>query len=116
MLLKSADDRAPDIAALEALRARPGLDERTARRIEREIWAMRLGATAESDAAYLLDFDFRDSRNWAVIHDLRLEVDGQVAQMDHLAISRMLEIYVCEKQVVHRRGQGQRARRVGDVP
>ncbi len=98
MLLKSADDRAPDIAALEALRARPGVDGRTIRAIEQEIWAIRLGAKAESDAAYLIDFDLRDSKNWAVIHDLRLEVDGQVAQIDHLAISRIFEIYVCESK------------------
>ncbi len=68
------------------------------RAIEQEIWSIRLGAKAESDAAYLIDFDLRDSRHWAVIHDLRLEVDGQVAQIDHLAISRMLEIFVCESK------------------
>ena len=63
-----------------------------------EIWSIRLGVKAESDAAYLIDFDLRDSPHWAVIHDLRLEVDGQVAQIDHLAISRMLEVFVCESK------------------
>ena len=57
MHLKTADDRTPDIQALEALRRRPDVDARTARLIEDEIWSIRLGAKAESDAAYQLDFD-----------------------------------------------------------
>lgn len=98
MLLKSADDRAPDIEALEALRRQPGIDGRTARLIDDEIWSIRLGGRTEFDAAYQLDFDLKDSRNWAIIHDLRLEIDGQVAQIDHLVISRMLEVFVCESK------------------
>ncbi len=35
---------------------------------------------------------------WAVIHDLRLDIEGQVAQIDHLVISRMLEVFVCESK------------------
>ena len=57
MQLKTADDRAPDIEALAALRRRPDVDARTTRLIEDEIWSIRLGAKAESDAAYQLDFD-----------------------------------------------------------
>lgn len=98
VLLKTADERAPDIEALEALRRRPGIDARTARSIDDEIWSIRLGAKTEVDAAYQLEFDFKDSRHWAVIHDLRLEIDGQVAQIDHLVISRMLEVFVCESK------------------
>ena len=30
------------------------------------------------------------------IHDLRLEVDGRVAQINHLIIDRVLTIWVCE--------------------
>ncbi len=69
-----------------------------AEQIEDEIWAIRLGAKAEADAAYQLDFDLRDSKHWAVIHDLRIDLDGRVAQIDHLVISRMLEVFVCESK------------------
>ena len=48
MQLKTADDPAPDIEALEALWRRPDIDARTARLIEDEIWSIRLGAKAES--------------------------------------------------------------------
>ena len=98
MLLKTADDRSGDIQALEALLRTPNLDARQRRAITDEIWAIRLGAKSEADAAYQLDFDLRDSRHWAVIHDLRIEVDGLVAQIDHLVISRMLEVFVCESK------------------
>lgn len=98
MQLKTADDRAPDIEALEALSHRPDVDARVARMIEDEIWSIRLGAQAEFDAAYQLDFDLKESSRWAVIHDLRLDIEGQVAQIDHLVISRMLEVFVCESK------------------
>lgn len=98
MLLKTADDKSGEIQALEALLGRSDLDGRQRRAIQDEIWAMRLGAKAEADAAYQLDFDLRDSRHWAVIHDLRIDLDGRVAQIDHLVISRMLEVFVCESK------------------
>jgi hypothetical protein len=98
MQLKPADDRAPDIGALQALLGRPDVDARTRRQIEHEIWAIRLGSKAETDAAYQIDFDLKDSRHWAVIHDLRIDVGDLVAQIDHLVISRMLEVFVCESK------------------
>ena len=98
MLLKTADDKAPDIQALEALLRRSDVDARTRRDIEDEIWSIRLGAKSEADAAYQLDFDLKESRSWVTIHDLRLDIDGQVAQIDHLVISRLLEVFVCESK------------------
>ena len=98
MLLKSADDKSGDMVALEALVRRSDVDARQRRAIQDEIWSIRLGMKAEADAAYQLDFDLRDSKHWAVIHDLRIELDGRVAQIDHLVISRLLEVFVCESK------------------
>ena len=56
------------------------------------------GAEAERDAAYLIDFDYKDHPGWAVIHDLRIEADGRTAQIDHLLISRCFEFYVLESK------------------
>jgi hypothetical protein len=98
MLLKSADDKSGDIDALEALLRRSDLDARQRRAIQDEIWSIRLGANAEADAAYQLDFDLAHSKHWAVIHDLRIELDGRVAQVDHLVISRLFEVFVCESK------------------
>ena len=43
----------------------------------------------EQEAAYHIDFHLKDSQNWAVIHDLRVEWNGRGAQMDHLHIDRL---------------------------
>jgi hypothetical protein len=96
--LKAVDDKQPDIDALQALLARPDVDERMRRRIEDQIWAVRDGAKAERDAAYEIEFHLGENRHFMTIHDLRIDVEGVVAQIDHLVISPVLEIFVCESK------------------
>ena len=98
MLIKAADDKQPQIAALEALLARPDVDAGTRRRIEQEIRTIWAGASGERDAAYEIEFLFGDNPNRMTIHDLRIELDGRVAQIDHLIITRLLDIWVCESK------------------
>jgi hypothetical protein len=98
MLIKAAADRQPDIDALAALSARPGLDAATRRRIEAELRRVQAGARGEREAAYEIEFHFGSNPNRMTIHDLRLEVDGRVAQIDHLIIDRLLGIWVCESK------------------
>ena len=98
MLLKAADDTSADLDALGALLRRSDIDARQRRAIQDELWAIRIGAKAEADAAYQLGFDLGDTKHWAVIHDLRIELEGRVAQIDHLVISRILEVFVCESK------------------
>lgn len=96
MLIKTADDKQPDIDALDDLLQRPDVDLATRRRIEQETRTIRAGAAGERDAAYEIDFQYGARPNHMVIHDLRLEVEGRVAQIDHLIINRVLEVWVCE--------------------
>ncbi len=98
MLIKAADDKQPQLDALEALRARPDVDAETRLQIDREIKNIRAGARGEREAAYEIDFHYAKESNRVVIHDLRLEVDGRVAQIDHLIIDRVLTIWVCESK------------------
>ncbi len=98
MLIKSADDKQPQIAALEALLARPDADAETRRRIEIEIKMVRAGVTGEREAAYEIEFMLGQSQRWATIHDLRLEVGGRVAQIDHLVINHLLDVWVVESK------------------
>ena len=98
MQIKAADGRERDIAELERLLTVPNVESPTRRRIETEIRQIRAGAKGEHDAAYEIEFYFGASPNFATIHDLRIEVDGKVAQIDHLIINRMAEIYVCESK------------------
>jgi hypothetical protein len=98
MLLKVADDKQPDIDALELLLKRPDVAAATKATIDREIKNVRAGLRGERDAAYEIDFHYARHPNRAVIHDLRLEVEGRVAQIDHLIIDRYLTIWVCESK------------------
>lgn len=98
MLIKSADDRRKDLDALQALLMHPQATGPTRTRIEQEMRNIRAGAKGEAEAAYEIDFHHGPSRNWAVIHDLRIEHQGRVAQIDHLLINRVLEFWVCESK------------------
>lgn len=96
MLLKEADDKGEALRELERLATTPELPEKKRKEIEQELWNLRKGIKGERESAYEIDFLYKESRNWAVIHDLRLEVGDRVAQIDHLLINRLLEVYVCE--------------------
>lgn len=96
MLIKEADSREADIAALADLLAQARNHVRTRQRIEEELRNVRAGITGEREAAHEIDFYYGTSPKYAIIHDLRLEMDGRVAQIDHLLIARFLAIWVCE--------------------
>jgi hypothetical protein len=98
MQIKSADGRNGDVLALEQLLDRSDVPTATRRRIESEIAQIRSGEKAERDASYDIELYFGRSENWATIHDLRFEVDGLVAQIDHLVINRLAQIWVCESK------------------
>lgn len=66
--------------------------------IEKEIRFIRAGDTAEAETAYELDFMRGTSKNQMIIHGLRLEHEGRVAQIDHLMITRLLDVYVLESK------------------
>jgi hypothetical protein len=96
MIIKEADEKKSQIATLEALAARRDASPDVRKRIEQEIRNIRSGIKGEEEAAYEINFHFGASKNYAVIHDLRIEVEGRVAQIDHLLIGRFLDIWVCE--------------------
>jgi hypothetical protein len=94
MLLKQADRKDTLLHDLERRAAAAPADRK--KRIEHELRVVRTGVKGEQEAAYLIDFHFKDRKSWVVIHDLRLEVDGRVAQIDHLLLHRCLDCYVLE--------------------
>lgn len=96
MLIKPADDKSPQLQALEALLHHPAASPAQKQNIEAELHRIRTGMQGEQQSAYEIDFYLKDSKNWAVIHDLRLECNGRVAQIDHLLINRFLCFYVLE--------------------
>lgn len=47
---------------------------------------LKAGVEAEKQMAHYLDRQFRDSKRFLVLHDLRFEHDGENAQIDHLIV------------------------------
>lgn len=70
-------------------------------KIESELRLVHAGVKAEKEATYLIDFSFSKRKNSIVLHDLRLEKHGRVAQIDHLVITRFLEVFVLETKNFH---------------
>lgn len=97
MILKSKDSRQEEIKELHRLL---GFNLSAKQRffVKRELKCLQSGESNELNSAYYLDFRYKDSPNWAVIHDLRIEHRGRVAQIDHLLINRFLDVYVLESK------------------
>jgi hypothetical protein len=98
MQVKAADDRSADMTDLEDLGRRNALLPLKRKEIERELRNLRAGLAGERDAAYEIELYFGRSKNFVTIHDLRFEVGGYVAQIDHLILNRIGEVWICESK------------------
>ena len=98
MILKPREDRNTSIATLERLMAHPAATRHDIVRLREQIDAIIKGDLSENKAAIELDTHWGHSANHVVIHDLRIELDGLVAQIDHLLISRLLDVWVLESK------------------
>lgn len=96
MLIKSADDKSKRLKLLEDLQKSSLLDRSQRDWLSDQLWNHRTGIAGESQAAHYIDNHYRDRNTHAVIHDLRIEVDGEIAQIDHLVISRGMHFYMLE--------------------
>ena len=56
--------------------------------IKSDLVKLENGYRSEKENAYYLDFEFNDSKNVIVLHDLRLKYRGYTAQIDHMLITR----------------------------
>lgn len=96
MIIKNTDNKTDALRTLEQLLQQSGVTPTQQKAIEREMAMLRAGIKGEQEAAYQIDFAFKDSTHSVVIHDLRFEVNGRVAQIDHLLIGRSLVAFVLE--------------------
>uniref|UniRef100_B8HNU6 NERD domain protein n=1 Tax=Cyanothece sp. (strain PCC 7425 / ATCC 29141) TaxID=395961 RepID=B8HNU6_CYAP4 len=96
MILKEKDSIDTNLEQLENIRNIPNLSKEQLAKVEKELKLLRSGNKGEQDSAYFINFYYKDSPNWAVIHDLRIECDNCIAQIDHLLINRCLDFYVLE--------------------
>lgn len=96
MIIKHADDKGKRLALLADLKKSTLLDRRQKDWLDDELNRTRRGIEGEREAAFYIDSYMKDKQNSVVLHDLRLQVDGEVAQIDHLIFSRMLNFILIE--------------------
>lgn len=96
MLIKSADDQTRRLQLLEALQTSPRLDRGQKEKLDKYLQRTKTGVQGGRDAAHYIDTHLVDSENHAVLHDLRFEIDGSIAQIDHLIIGRLFFFYLLE--------------------
>jgi hypothetical protein len=94
MIIKSKDDTRAAIARLHDLLVRRKNSKKQQAAVEEELSRALAGAQGENEAARCIDRALEGSEDWAVIHDLRLERKGRVAQIDHLLIGRRFDLLV----------------------
>jgi len=57
--------------------------------IKSDLIKLENGYKAEKENAYYIDFEFKNSNNIIVLHDIRIEHNGRTAQIDHILLSRV---------------------------
>lgn len=98
MILKPREDRNTSIAVLERLMTHPAATRHDIVRLREQIDAIIKGDLSENKAAIEMETHWGHSPNHVIIHDLRIELDGLVAQIDHLLINRLLDVWVLESK------------------
>lgn len=98
MILKHSDHRSADIEALTSLIESDKLPASKKKAATIDLAKLKAGIKGEKEAAYEIDRLFGSSPDHVVIHDLRIEHGDQVAQIDHLIITRSLHGFICESK------------------
>jgi hypothetical protein len=96
VFLKKADDKSKRLSLLIDLQKSPLLDARQKKWAREEVGRLRKGIEGEKDSAFFLGRYFKGGENHVLLHDLRLEFEGDVAQIDHLVINRLGRFYLIE--------------------
>jgi hypothetical protein len=97
MLIKDRDAKE---GAIEQLRDLQSLNLSPKKRflIERELKNLSPGEDGGKNASHFINFYCADARNWAIIHDLKIEHNGFATHIDHLLINHFLDIYLFESK------------------
>jgi len=97
MIIKRMDSKQAELDQITSLlKGTLNLEQRFG--LVNEAKTIKNGTQGEKDAAYHIDFYFAKSKKWAVIHDLRLEREGQGAQIDHILVNRFFDFFVLESK------------------
>jgi hypothetical protein len=88
MLFKDIDSKDKEITQLKNL-LKLSQNPKQQTLIKADLTRIENGYKAEKENAYYLDFGFKDSPRNIILHDIRIEHKGKVAQIDHIIINRL---------------------------
>jgi len=87
MLFKDIDSKTEEIKQLKNL-LNLSKNPKQQALIKADLARVKNGYRAEKDNAYYLDFRFKDNAHNILLHDIRIEHEGKVAQIDHIIVNR----------------------------
>lgn len=94
MILKNIEDKDENIKRLEGLLGL-NLDNQQKFRIQNEIQNIKKGIAGEKESAFHINDVFKDSY---IAHDIRLESEEEVVQIDHLVINKFGVVFLFESK------------------
>lgn len=96
MLFKSADDKTHDVTVLEGLLRHPQATGEARQAIAHTLHCLQAEIRAQELAAAALNARYGSSLDWVLLHDVRLNHVGRMAQLHHVLIHRCLDMWVCD--------------------
>jgi len=86
MVWKEIDSKNNEISVLKKLLLESN-SEKQKSLISKDLTTLKNGYKAEEENAYYLNFHFEDRKRSILLHDIRIEHNGKVAQFDHILIA-----------------------------
>jgi hypothetical protein len=96
MLLKDCDSREYDVLVLEVLAQNATLSTQERQQVLRMLRGVRAHQERRRSLARFLNTLFESRDDWVVLHDLRLEGDDGVIELDHVLINRLMQFWVLD--------------------
>jgi hypothetical protein len=95
-IIKEFTPRSEDIQTLKTILELKQLTPSQRHKIQLELYKLQQGDQAEKQAGFYLQKRFADRKDWIILNGLRLEIDGEIAQIDHIGISQFGVVYLFE--------------------
>lgn len=95
-VIKEFEKRVADIECLEGLIRESGSNSSLKKKLETELRKIRMGDKAEQNASYLIGSIYKDLPESFLINGLRLDFDGDVAQIDHITLNSIGVVFLFE--------------------
>jgi len=95
-VIKDFESRVADIECLEELISENSSDITLKKRLESELRKIKMGDKAEKNAGYLIGTIYKDLPESFLINGLRLDLDGDVAQIDHITLNSIGVVFLFE--------------------